>query len=445
MYQKCSPLRPVPLAALAAMLLQGCAMTVGLHVQRLPTMNTAGIRRITVMPFDPGNAQDLNREAARFITALAAAKIMDTNRFTLVDPAEITRLQQQGENIENYVDALFIGQVLWVNVKNSFHKEERVNYQTGETYYITVYDREVDLMFNYNFRRARDGSLLGVVTKQGKQSAQNEKSGDLPAPLTMVQAIASSELAALGQDVAPHTVQETRELMKEAVKDKTLQRRMNEAYKLVRAGNYKQALNEYLALYGQYGSIAAGYNGGILYEVMGDLDEAVSFMEELFYETRSPAVSARLGRLRKAAEDRETIARAYGDSRTRAGILIAKAAGLVAAKLPPGAKAAVINNSKAETDLALAMAGGITRALQERGVTIVDRNNTALLAAERQYQMSGEVSDEDFAGIGSEAGVNIFVLVAVTGTGRRRLHIRMLDAERNAVIYQSPQSESMNL
>ena len=440
------PRRLLPWAALLALAFQACAMTVGVRVQRLPAMNTAGIRRVSIIPFDPGNNQELNRQAARFITAEAAAKIMDTTYFTVIDPAEIERLEKQGESVENYLDAFFVGQVLSVTVKNSSRKEERVNYETGEPYFVTIHEREVDLMFNYNFRRARDGSLIGVVTKQGKQRAQNENREELPTPQAMLQAIVAAELVGLEREVAPHTVEETRILMKETTKDKILKKRMSETYALTRAGNYKQALNEYLALYAQYGTLASGYNGAILYEVTGDLDRAAAFMAELFEETGSPKVADELGRLRKSLADRETLASAYGDTRTRVDTLIAEMVSVVASKLPPEAKVAVMHNGNTQTGLAIAIADGITHGLQEQGVTIVDRNNTALLEAEKRYQMSGDVSDDDFVGIGNEAGANTFVLVAVTGASTlRRLQVRVLDLGRNVVLYQSPQSDRMNL
>jgi hypothetical protein len=65
---------------------------------------------------------------------------------------------------------------------------------------------------------------------------------------------------------------------------------------------------------------------------------------------------------------------------------------------------------------------------------------------EKSYQLSGNVSDTEMVSIGREAGVNTFVLVSVIGSGGlRRLSVRVLDVERNTVLYQSPQTDEMNL
>jgi hypothetical protein len=77
---------------------------------------------------------------------------------------------------------------------------------------------------------------------------------------------------------------------------------------------------------------------------------------------------------------------------------------------------------------------------------VVDRSNRALAEAERNYQLSGNVSDDQIVRIGNEAGISVFVLVSVTGSGAsRRLSLRVLDVERNTILYQSPQTDAMNL
>jgi len=81
-----------------------------------------------------------------------------------------------------------------------------------------------------------------------------------------------------------------------------------------------------------------------------------------------------------------------------------------------------------------------------KNITVIDRNNRALLEMERNYQLSGNVNDKEMVSIGHEAGVNAFVFVSVTGSGSsRRLSVQMVDVERGTVLYQSPQTDEMNL
>jgi hypothetical protein len=89
---------------------------------------------------------------------------------------------------------------------------------------------------------------------------------------------------------------------------------------------------------------------------------------------------------------------------------------------------------------------GITAGLLTRNITVVERSNQALLAAERAYQLSGNVSDDSLISIGNEVGLTTFILVSVSGSfNTRRLSVRMIDVEKNTVLYQSPPTDEMNL
>jgi hypothetical protein len=326
----------------------------------------------------------------------------------------------------------------------TYHLSNKKGNKKSKT--VVVYDREAELVFSYNFKRSRDGSLVGAVAREGKTSDSNEDRRKLRSPSDMARTIVTKSLSGLARDVAPYKVTETRALMKEKSKDKYLQNQMKDAYRLVKAESYRVALNSYLSIYGAYNNFAAGYNAAILYEVIGDLDSAAGMMEELLDETGNPKASTELARLRRAIGDREILARVYHNRQSRTDKLIAEMVVVIQGKLPENAKVAVMNNSRIETGLASTMVDGITFGLRDQGITIVDRNNTALVEAEKRYQMSGEVSDDDFVGIGHEAGVNTFVLVAITGTSStRRLQVRMLDVATNEVLYQTPASDNMNL
>jgi hypothetical protein len=232
--------------AAAVLALEGCAMTVGLKVQRLPAMNAAGIKRIAVMPFETNDNSRLQRETARFITVAAASRILEAGYFTLVDPAEVERLRKNGENLENYVDALLTGQVITLNTKDRDRREKRAGYKTGEEYYVTYYDREAELVFSYSFKRARDGTLVGAVTKGGVNKDSNENRNNLRSKSDLLQVIVIRELRELAHDAAPYTVKETRTLLPEKSKDRVLQAQMKEAYKTVKNGSYRTALKAHL-------------------------------------------------------------------------------------------------------------------------------------------------------------------------------------------------------
>lgn len=434
------------LAALILVLLESCAMTVDVRVQRLPAMNTAGIRRLAIMPFQTSDNSQLQQETAQFITAAVTQRIMEANHFIMVDPTEIQRLQQKGESIENHVDAVFTGQIITLNLRDSSHREEQYNTKTGLPYYVTVYDRDVELIFSYSLKRSRDGSLIGVVTKQAKNNDSAETREKLRTGSDLLRPFIDWELRSIARDVAPYMTTETRTLMDEKSKNKILKTQMKDVYTIVTQGSYKTGLNAYLRIYEEWNNFAAGYNAAVLYEVLGDLENAIRMMRSLSDETGNPRAFEELMRLEKTLQDQETLAGVYQDSRSQLDKLIAQQVGLITEKLPKNAAIAVVNNSKLEADLADTIAAGLISGLQAQGIAIVDRNNTALLEAEKRYQSSGAVRDEDFVSIGNEAGVHIFVLIEITGTSNlRRLQVHLLDVERGIVIYQTPQSDEMNL
>jgi hypothetical protein len=373
------------------------------------------------------------------ITSSVTSKIKATNFFTLVDPTEIARLVRNRENIENHVDAQFIGNIVTLNVTDGNHQEERRvrkgNVTYTETY--TVYDRDVELAFSYNFKRARDGSLVGVVTKRGKNSDHSEKQGSLKSASVLAQAIVASRLETLAHDVAPYTAKETVELVDETSKAKGVAARMKEASAAVKAGNYKQALNLYVKVYEEFGTFASGYNAAILYRVTGDPDGAIAVLEDVVDKIGNPKASTELARLEKLRDEKDAI----NDDKSRSGStndqLIATVFADMVTKIPSGAKLAVVNTSGgADKTLGDYIASGLTASLSTKRFTLIDREDTRLSQREKEYQMSGNVRDEDFVGIGEELGVNTFVVVKIAGiSSLKRLEIKVLDVKTQKILY----------
>jgi len=180
-------------------------------------------------------------------------------------------------------------------------------------------------------------------------------------------------------------------------------------------------------------------------ELQGDLNGAALFMQNLFDETGSQKAAAEIARMRKAIENTGLL-NAYAENQSQRDRVIALMVNTLPAKIPGEPRVALINNSRNERDIVEAVINGITEGFLSKNITVIDRNNRALVNMERNYQLSGNVSDEEMVSIGHEAGIKTFILVSVTGSGAtRRLSVRMLDIERNTILYQSPQSDEMNL
>jgi hypothetical protein len=88
----------------------------------------------------------------------------------------------------------------------------------------------------------------------------------------------------------------------------------------------------------------------------------------------------------------------------------------------------------------------LTASFIRGGITVIDRQSIDLILSEQKFQMSGNVSDNDFVSIGKLAGANTLVIINITGTGTaRRLQVRVLDIERGIPTLQSDTSESWRL
>jgi hypothetical protein len=430
--------------AALALLFAGCTTTVSFQVQRPPTLNTLGIQRLAVMPFSTADNSPLQRQAAAWLTNESLSRIQGTNHFTLVNAAEIQRVRRNGGNIEVLADALFSGQVISASVHNS-SREGSYKDKEGNTITYTIYEREVQLSYNYSLTRTRDGSMIGPVNKTLRTSDSRENRADLRTAEAMVQVLIQQSIAGLARDVAPYMATEYRTLMKETSKDKAVKQRAKDANALVKARSYKSAQNAFLEIYQDTGSFAAAYNVALLIEVQGNREESAAFLQMVYNDTGNPTALAEIARLQRAMAEAGLL-EAYKENKTQRDKVIALMVETLPSVMPRDPRIALINNSRNEKELVEVIINGIIDGFVSKKIIVVDRKNRTLVEMEKNYQYSGNVSDEEMVSLGHEAGINAFVLVAVTGSGgSRRLSVRMLDVERNTILYQSPQTDEMNL
>jgi uncharacterized phage-like protein YoqJ len=418
----------------------GCSTSIGIAVQRLPTLNTAGIKRIAIMPFEANS--NSYREMAQYATSVAMDKIKAMNYFTLVASSEIERLQRTNQSLENYIDAQFVGRITRISIENETQKG---SYKTkdGEIVNYTDYLTNVEIEFNYSLILARDGRLIGPVSKRKSLNSSSRESYPPSAPL--LRSAIDDQLRLVGRDIAPYTVYESRVFASDKSKDKVLKQEMKDALALVKAGNYRTAFDAYLGIYEKYKSAAAAENVSILYESFGEVQTAADFMQRVYSETGNPRARDVLVRLNRIIQDRATIASEYGDNRNQTERISALASEEVRSVLPRNARVWIYNNT-ANNSLAVSVVDNLTSDFIRRGIGVVDRQNTRLVEAEQKYNMSGYVSDNDFLSIGNAVGANTIVIIGINGTGAaRRLQVRVLDIEKNIPIMQSDASDKWQI
>jgi len=428
-------LKAAPIVALAALVLAGCATRVQLQVNRTPTLDTMGIRRVAVMPFQPAFMTAEHTAIANGITTQANSRIQATNAFTMVSAATVNSARSRGVGIENYVDALFTGRVTHFVANTAQRQEQRRDRATGVTETHTFYFREVEVAFEYYFVRAHDGVIIGPVARRGRRSARNDNRNNLVPEMELAGRIISDQLRLLYRDVAPYTIRVSRSLEREP--NRELRPQMDAALAHVRGQNYIAARQSYIAIWESHGSIAAAINASILYEAVGETENAVFFMEHVFAATGAPRASQVLARLNRELAE-QTGVEAFDDARTVAERVTEHAISEVRRVLPETARVWVHNDAAAHQVLVTDVIDNMISVFLSYGTPVVERQLIDLVLVEQNLHMDGAVSDSDFVSIGNLAGANTIVIVGITGTGgARRLQVRVLDISTGTVIMQS--------
>jgi hypothetical protein len=417
-------------AVLTAIAFTSCGSPkIQIQVQRMPNLNTTGIQRIAVMPFT-GNYPD----AALHATNTVIGNIQTTNQFTLVSSNRIKEAKRKGESLENYVDALFIGQVTKIDKKKD-SKSNSYKQKDGSHITITTYDLEVSVEFTYHLERVRDGSMIGPIVKRGSTSVSASSPNELPSPEALVNNVIDAQLRSLYMDIVPYTVMVQRTMEKEP--DKNLKEPMEAALEQLKTGNYIAANKAYLAIWESHQSLAAAVNASYLYEALGETRNAANLMQNVFASTGNPKAKEVLERLNKELLEQAKVEQ-FDNVQNQTEMVMNYAISEVRKVLPTEAKLWLHNNAATDRDLLNGIIDNMTSTFVNSGITIVERQVINMVFKEQNLQMSGYVSDDDIVRIGNLAGANTIVIVGITGTGNaRRLNVRVLDIGTGSVTMQS--------
>ncbi|MCL2231877.1 MAG: hypothetical protein FWB99_02240 [Treponema sp.] len=454
------------LFGLALLVLAGCATRVRVEADRTPTMETAGIQRIAVMPFAAGDATITvallgggaappTREAvATTLTAEISSRIEDTGLFTLVSPSVINSARARGASLENYADALFTGRITSFSATTTQVPDPTGRFGPSDR-------RVVEIRFEYFFENTRDGTILGPVRRTGRAAslrlpteAIDAMTAHLPGPLaTVANATAritfgtlasystlsdraiNNQLRFVYRDVGPHTIIVTRTLENEPNRD--LRPQMNEARALMRGGEHEAALDAYLAIWESYGSVAAAINAAILFEVLGDLEDAVFFLEQVYVETGNERVSRVIDVLNEELAELQGVA-GFEDPRTPVEVVTEHALFEIEGVIAADANVWIQNVATTYQHLANEVADSIVYSFLGAGRTVVERGMIDSILAEQELHMTGMVADSDFISIGNLAGADTIIVIDMTGSARsRRLQVRVMDIAQGTLVMQS--------
>jgi curli biogenesis system outer membrane secretion channel CsgG len=415
---------------MAAVFFVSCVTSIPITVNHPPLMDTNGIERLVIRPFEGSGDRQRIAEA---LTLIFRDKISGTGTFRVVDYAGFTPNS-------DLADAILTGMVTGYTVQDESHQEKRIRKTSdGQSaqVQVTIYDRKVSLEFTYRIINDRDGTVVRNGERKVSCTASDSKENraDLQSGLSLAKSAAEGQLGNFKREVVPWTSTESLKLAKETSRDKALKARMKEADVLVKAGSMKAAQETYAQIYAETGSLAAGYNAAILAQPLYGLDAAISLMSSLVNATGSSKARAELARLEGfRGENAAAAANLTGISAR--DLAIRKASNGLIAALPAGSRVSLLNISRSETDTVDVAIREITDALVATGkITVLDRQNLSVIEAEKQYQSSGAVSDDAYVSIGKMLGVETIVTFSITGSGgQRKLTIRSLSVETGKVL-----------
>lgn len=239
----------------------------------------------------------ITKEAAELSTRLFLSDLEDTGFFQITGPSVTDRLislSRMGYSIEDEVERLGIDAFVIPRIVSMDIDE----YISSEVYYITDYSKtddegrplrirdwhyyltqSVSLVWSYTVIDA--DTMTVYVTKNFSDKIEETFDIDrfgffAPDPMEMVSAMLDSFTRIAALQLAPSRVRTTIELVGNDPKLKSVE----DAYKLVDDGYLVQARDLFLSAWQEQGHVPSACNAAILMAVTGDIDGAISLLDE---------------------------------------------------------------------------------------------------------------------------------------------------------------------
>jgi len=374
----------------------GCATTVPIKSVRTPTIDTSNVKKLGIRGFENKSGTYLGSQLAQYMSDTARQRITATGKFDIISP-----------NDPN-ADGVFYGEIRLITSRDD-HTTRQAKDKEGNEYTVHTYTREVSIQFVYGILSKRTDMPIGTVTKQGSTSTSSSEFNNLTSTIELAQRIANSQMRSLESDIVPTIVVTYESLMKETSKDKTVKQLMKDADTLVKNGNYNDAISRYDNIATQYGSVAAQTNAGKLRRAIESDIAARNQMAQLDAERGGLSDKA----IKNAVDTLQT-------------------------KLPTGSVIMILKQNNNERNTINDVLDQLTRnVVQGQKLKVVDRSNQAIINAEQQFQLSGNVDDNSAVSIGKQLGARYAILCWVSGTmSTRKLNIRILDIETSVIVDQ---------
>lgn len=235
--------------------------------------------------------------------------LQQADYFTLISPSQLRPYKSVNSSgaysndilINNFnVTASLIGTIEDLRFYEDIIETE-TNVDDGAGGIVTIitesFLQEVFLDFSYSILDLRTNQIIGTRYEKGARRLvtpiEDKETFRPPKLYYLYEKIIAEISSKIRYQLAPRIEREYRFLEK----DKTGNMVMETADRLVKERSYEQALSLYLEIWYSSTNYAAGYNAAILYEVMGQLQQAVSFMQDVANRIKSPDAYRKLSQL----------------------------------------------------------------------------------------------------------------------------------------------------
>jgi len=305
-----------------------CATYIPVQVTKPAEINMTDARKIAVLDFDYprqvattdlleviflsllGDSNENNNtpqaRIADYTTQSLLEALKNTGYFELVDSRGVVRALAGAD--KSSINAVQVGQKAGVKAIVVGKIGEIKDTNTGVMIKVDVMYRVITdaLALSYRVLDTSNGVILATKTFSDTRTQEIVDNGKTE-PLAFgdqCKDMVNGWIPQITRQLAPYTVTEYRTLMNDKAKDPD----MKVADELVKKSSYAKALALFLQVWESTGNPAAGVNAAIMYDVTGDMDQALSLLQTVIDKSPNPTAIEEMDRLKRAKADAQRLA-----------------------------------------------------------------------------------------------------------------------------------------
>ena len=275
----------LPLFLFLQVLLASCATAIRFPVNRPAQIDSKGATSIAIFPFSSGNMirfyynhNSDSETVANYIQEQFQNRILQSDFFTLTSPCSPSN--KGAPSYDLYIHG---------SIYNISNVVEKIPLETeGKKKKTYLFKRKVSLSVKYQVVYTQTEEILYSSTQHiEEESTEYAQKRELPNFMSLVSSDLRSKINSITKKLMPYTTTKKISLLKDKSKDPLIEEQMKVASKIAKEGNYSQAHGIFMEIYQRDRIFEAGYNAALLYEAMGQLDEAALLMSQIFFNTNN--------------------------------------------------------------------------------------------------------------------------------------------------------------